>query len=223
LFAKEADYSGLPVRIAAAFACCPLQCCTYSDEETSADSSAFRPPELRTPDGAVITDLREMINVVGVVAPGDEEAVDLLHYETPTLEAEVERALALAKEVQELVAPWRLLTLKGKSQLEEDESAMFESLRRLLIDLERALSREPLPSLDLYVVSGRLTLADVMLVGTLFYPVKFLVHPAHTSEFPCIASWFAQCICLPKFRVSIVTEQRVTVPARLRPCLYLCA
>ena len=88
------------------------------------------------------------------------------------------------------------------------------SYEKAKVDLTRALAhlethlqskKAAASSANYYLVGASLTLADIVVVTTLLYPMKLVMDPAYREAFPALVQWFERCVALPDF-VTVVGQ-----------------
>lgn len=56
-------------------------------------------------------------------------------------------------------------------------------------------------------MGDKITLADIVMVSALVYPMKLVMDPEYRKAFPCVTRWFNTCVNQPQFKAVVGTVQ----------------
>jgi elongation factor 1-gamma len=80
----------------------------------------------------------------------------------------------------------------------------FFSYERAKIDLASALQTLNTHLKDKsYLVNDRITLADIVIVSALVYPLKLVADELYLKPYAHVVRWFTTCVSLPEFQAVV--------------------
>jgi elongation factor 1-gamma len=92
---------------------------------------------------------------------------------------------------------WVMPILQKTEQKPQLTEKAKQDMRKALEVLNKHLT------LKTFLVGERITLADIVVVSTLFYPMKMVLDKSFRSAFPNVERWFMTCVNQPQFKVVV--------------------